>query len=91
MAVKKVSKHNSLSNIKAQREILQRTIAEGVLPSTINEWQYQELAAFLSVEHMYATGQLTEGSFSESALYGYVIALQHVRELLGSMTTTTQE
>ena len=91
MAVKKVSKHNSLSNIKAQREILQRTIAEGVLPSTINEWQYQELSAVLSVEYMYASGTLTDAGYSESAMYGYVMALQHVREILGTMSSNITE
>lgn len=76
-----------VSKMKEQRESLRVAVESGSLPQVINEWQLDELSAFLSVEYLYATGVLTDNGYSESAMYGYVMALQHVREMLGAMAS----
>lgn len=82
---------NSINGIKQQRETLRRSLSGEGLPSIINEWQHQELSAYLSVEYLYATGVLTDAGYSEQAMYGYVMALQHVREILGTMASPVVE
>lgn len=79
-----------IDSIKKQREYLQRAIAGEGLPQVLNEWQLTELSAVLSTEYLYAAGILTDASYSETAMYGYIMALQHVRELLRSMSTPVE-
>lgn len=80
--------NKTLMNLKEQRESLRRALESEGMPQIINEWQHQELSAFLSVEYLYACGTLTDNGYSEQAMYGYIMALQHVREILANMTGT---
>lgn len=63
----------------------------GELPKVLNSGQLEEILPIFSVEYIYASGTLTHEGYSEQAMYGYVMCLQHVRELLAGVTQGLQQ
>lgn len=63
----------------------------GELPKVLNSGQLEEILPIFSAEYLYASGTLTSAGYSEQAMYGYVMCLQHVRELLVGVTQGLQQ
>lgn len=63
----------------------------GELPKVLNPGQLEEILPVFSTEYLYASGTLTSDGYSEQAMYGYVMCLQHVRELLVGVTQGLQQ
>ena len=76
----------TLNKLRQERERLRNIISNGELPKVLNSGQLEELLPVFSTEYLYASGTLTSEGYSEQAMYGYVMCLQHVRELLVGAT-----
>lgn len=81
----------TLNKLRQERQDLRNTLMNGELPKVLNSGQLEEILPILSVEYLYASGILTSEGYSEQAMYGYVMCLQHVRELLVGVTQGLQQ
>lgn len=80
----------TLAKLQQERQALKRFLSNGGLPKVLNSGQLDEILPIFSTEHLYATGTLGNAGYSEQAMYGYVMCLQHVRELLSAVTQSTE-
>ena len=80
----------TLTKLRDHREKLRHVLSEGELPKVLNQGQLDEILPVLSTEYLYASGILTSEGYSEQAMFGYVMCLQHVREILSGLTPGTQ-
>lgn len=81
----------TLNKLRQERQTLRNIIMNGELPKVLNSGQLEEILPIFSAEYLYASGTLTSESYSEQAMYGYVMCLQHVRELLVGVTQGLQQ
>lgn len=81
----------TLNKLRQERQALRNIIMNGELPKVLNSGQLEEILPVFSAEYLYASGILTSEGYSEQAMYGYVMCLQHVRELLVGVTQGLQQ
>ena len=77
----------TINTLEHQQAILDQGIEDGqTMPQVLSVHQLDKLLAYLSTEFVFASGTMAWSDMSDASKYGFIVGIQHAREVLRQMT-----